>query len=253
MGADAVNIRFLAREYAKAGVRSLLGRWNLGIVRDPYESQLIRTLRWLELTFVLDVGANIGQYAHQLYELGYQGEVLSCEPLADAYAVLERRSAGHAGWHVLRTAVGSQEGAASMNVSQNSYSSSVLQVNTTHLAVEPRSCVVGQQEVVLTTVDRLVEERHIDPTHTLLKADVQGYEAALLTGAEETLTSFAAVQLEMSFVPLYDDQALFADLSRRLVSAGFTLHALNPGISDPTTGRLLQVDALFLRDSVLPA
>ncbi len=48
-------------------------------------------------------------------------------------------------------------------------------------------------------------------------------------------------------MPLYDSQALYADLVERLDRLGFVLFTSETGISDPTTGQLLQCDALFVR------
>jgi hypothetical protein len=56
------------------------------------------------------------------------------------------------------------------------------------------------------------------------------------------------MQLELSVVPLYQGAP---DLRRMLELCeylGFRLHGLIPGFFEEKTGRLLQMDGLFLRD-----
>jgi FkbM family methyltransferase len=58
----------------------------------------------------------------------------------------------------------------------------------------------------------------------LLKLDTQGSEAEILAHASETLKRCLIVQTEVEFVPLYEDQPLFADVDRCLRSHGFMFH-----------------------------
>jgi hypothetical protein len=103
------------------------------------------------------------------------------------------------------------------------------------------------ERVEVTTVADLVTSRGLTPERSLLKIDTQGFESEVLDGAGDVLEQFAAIQLELSFVPLYDGQALYADLVERLDRLGFVLFTTETGISDPTTGQLLQCDALFVQ------
>ncbi|MGI9436260.1 MAG: FkbM family methyltransferase [Geminicoccaceae bacterium] len=57
-----------------------------------------------------------------------------------------------------------------------------------------------------------------------LKLDVQGAELVVLENAMETLKHISIVQAEVSFVPLYKNQPLFADIDRFLREQGFMLH-----------------------------
>lgn len=238
--------RYVLRERGKAQLRAALGRANLGLVRSPYENSVARMLRWLEIDTVVDIGANIGQYAAGLVSFGYTGRIISCEPLHDEYAYLAARSRRRAGWETVHAAVGSSTGRSTINLSENSYSSSLLDVSKTQLAADPRSRVVASQDIDVVTVDDLVHRFGIDTQRALMKVDTQGSESEVLAGASATLSSFAAVQLELSFVPLYSSQQLFDEHVALLAQNGFALFSLNAGVSDPRTGRLLQADGLFV-------
>ena len=240
------------REYAKIALRSSLHRHNLDLVRNPFPNRVATALRSLHIHTVLDVGANIGQYGAALRAGGFGGRLVSCEPLPDAYAHLARRAAGDPGWLALRTAVGDTVGASTINVSANSYSSSLLPMTAAHRNAAPGSEFIATQSVPLTTVLALVDEHAVDASHTLLKIDTQGYEAQVLAGAGPLLGEFAAVQLELSFVPLYAGQELFGQLTERLSAAGYGLFCLDAGFADPRTGRMLQCDGLFVRGDLMP-
>jgi FkbM family methyltransferase len=218
------------REYAKLGLRSILYRRRLDLVADPYPVRIATTLRWLDADTVLDIGANIGQFGSALRASGYRGSLISCEPLGGAFAQLARRASADPAWAVERTAVGASVGTTQINVSENSFSSSLLPMTRTHREAQPDSGYIGTEDVDVSTVVELAKR----------------YEGEVLNGAGELIGELAAVSLEMSFVTLYEGQQFFDDLLDRLRAAGYQLHALNPGLGDPHTGRMLQCDGLFV-------
>jgi FkbM family methyltransferase len=57
-----------------------------------------------------------------------------------------------------------------------------------------------------------------------LKLDTQGSEAEILAHASETLKRCLLIQTEVEFVPLYEDQPLFADVDQLLRGRGFMFH-----------------------------
>jgi FkbM family methyltransferase len=234
-------------EYAITAVRNALHKRNLDIVRNPYWVTLVRTLGWLDIDTILDVGANIGQYGSGIQASGFRGRIVSCEPLPDAFAQLEHRVARSPMWTALNSAVGAENGTVEVNVSANSYSSSVLPVTNASVDAAPKSRVVSSVMAPLTTVQQLVATQRIRPERTLLKVDTQGYEASVLDGAGDVLKEFAAIQLELSLVTLYEGQALFYELDERLRNTGFELFSMEPGFCDPATGRMLQCDGLYVR------
>jgi FkbM family methyltransferase len=241
------DVRSKPREYAKLALRRVLYRRHLDLVADPYPVRVAALLGHLGATTVLDVGANIGQYATALRSSGYRGTIVSCEPLSEAFAHLQRRAANDPAWDVRRTAVGSEVGTAEIHVAANSFSSSLLEMTDAHTTAAPGSETVAAENVPLTTVAELVAELALDPDRTLLKIDTQGYEAPVLDGAGPLVGKLAAISLELSFVPLYSGQQLFDDLVARLREAGYVLYAIEGGFGDKRTGRMLQCDGLFVR------
>jgi FkbM family methyltransferase len=245
------DVRSRPREYAKLAVRRVLYRRHLDLVSDPFPARIVATAEHLGLTTVLDVGANIGQFATALRSSGYRGAIVSCEPLSDAFAHLRRRADRDPAWSVRQTAVGSEIGTAEINISANSYSSSLLEMTDAHTTAAPGSETVASESVPLTTLAELAGELDLDPARTLLKIDTQGYEPQVLDGAGPLVGKLAAISLELSFVPLYAGQQLFDELVDRLRGAGYILYAIEGGFGDRRTGRMLQCDGLFVRGDLI--
>lgn len=203
----------------------------------------------LAVDLVIDVGANDGGYARTLRRLGYRGRIVSFEPLSEPFARLSAASDGDTLWDVVRCAVGDEEGEIVVHVAGNSgASSSVLPMLETHLTAAPAAAYVKDEKVPVHRLDALVADR-VEGRRCFLKMDVQGFERAVLAGASGLLASdrLLGVQAEMSLVPLYEGSMLWRETVDRMSGAGFELASLVPGFTDPTSGRLLQADGVFVR------
>lgn len=202
-----------------------------------------------ELDFVVDVGANEGQYAGLLRECGYRGPILSFEPLEDAYERLRARAAADAKWLLApRMALGEAAGELTLNVAGNSASSSLLPMLSLHEAVAPHASYVGSARTPVRRLDEVLPGFGLEGKG-LLKVDTQGFEDRVLAGASGVIGSFVAVQLELSLSPLYDGQAKLPELVAWLAQHHFELAYFIPGLRDPRDGRLLQADGIFVRRS----
>ena len=198
------------------------------------------------IDLVLDVGANAGQYGRFLRHIGYDGGIISFEPLSSAYDTLAQAAARDARWEARRFAVGRHEGTATLNVAGNSESSSLLPMLPAHLAAYPESRYAGTEEVPVTTLEKVIGS--LPESHRIfLKVDTQGYERPVVEGAGGALGRIRGVQLEMSLVPLYEGEMLLSDAIPFMAERGFVLMGIEPGASDGRTGQLLQVDGLFFR------
>lgn len=239
----------------KSLIRRLTRTVSLDVVRyDPRSHPLARRMRLLagaRIDTVLDIGANSGQYAQELRSIGYRGRIISFEPQAAAFAALQRNQAkASRKWDVVNMALGDRAGQMSINVAENSVSSSLLQMLPGHLRSAPESRTVAQEVVGVATVDSIMES--IDRSARIfLKSDTQGYESRVLAGAAASLARILGIQVEMSIVPLYEGEMLVAEIIQYLAARGFTLMSIEPGFADPSTGRLLQIDGVFFRQSAL--
>lgn len=233
-------------------VRNAVRRLGVDITRYPSGwsgPQLVQLLRAHRVGVVLDVGANEGEYGAMLRRAGYAGRIVSFEPLAGPGRALARRAAKDPRWSVLPYALGEESGTATINVSGNrGASSSVLPMLDLHAEAAPHARYIGTEEIRLRRLDELWPEVVGEGERVFLKLDVQGYEAQVLRGAGTHPKECRGLQIETSFVPLYEGSMLLTEtLALAQDELGLTPVAVLPGYTDPRTGRMLQSDFVFFR------
>jgi FkbM family methyltransferase len=198
---------------------------------------------------VIDGGASVGIFGYRLRACGYRGWITSFEPLAQPFAELERRAARDPAWDCRRLALGSRDRqGAEMHLTANSVSSSLLPISERHVAAAPHSAPAGLEAVTVTTLDSVAAEFPDGGAGAYLKLDLQGYELEALKGAERLLSELAAVELELSYVELYDGAPAPDEVLDYLGVRGFECVGIFPGFTDGH-GRTLQGDAVFERRS----
>jgi len=230
------------------------GLRKLGYELHPYDPEpapaaedllRARVLAGERIDLLLDVGANEGQYALRMRRAGFEGRIVSFEPLADAFAVLERRAAGDPSWEARRLALSDADGTAEIHVAGNSTSSSLLEMGARHLASAPESAYVGTELVDTARLDALWDS--LGGERVFLKLDVQGFEMHVLRGAEQALADLRGVQAELALAHLYEGDSPWREVVDHLAARGFELAGVEPGFGDPDSGRMLQFDGVFLR------
>jgi len=148
----------------------------------------------------------------------------------------------------MRYAIGDTAGEVMINVAGNdAASSSVLPMLERHRLAAPPSVYVGTEIAQQQRLDELVPTMCVSPEDRIfLKVDVQGYERAVLDGAEVLLRTgqIVGLQLELSFTPLYEGGMTWREGIDRATGLGMTLMSLDPGFTE-ASGQMLQADAVF--------
>lgn len=210
--------------------------------------QTAQALKTHDINVVFDVGANIGQFANELRLHGYQGKIISFEPLSDAYAKLMLAAKNDKNWIIHpRCAVGAAAGEIEINVAANSASSSILPMLRAHEDAAPYSKYTHKELASIITLDSVLEKYTTQQDNLFIKIDTQGYEWSVLDGAEKAIKQSKGVLLELSLIPLYEGQKLWQDLINRLCKTQHSVFAIQPGFTDTKTGQTLQVDGLFFK------
>jgi FkbM family methyltransferase len=128
-------------------------------------------------------------------------------------------------------------------INKYSETSSILEINKLSELSDVDTRLESLTEIEGITLDTICEGagvNHVD----LLKIDVQGAEHLVLSGATNTLKFTKRVWIEVSFIPLYKDSAVFSEIYSFFKSQGFIMTEISPGHRSPSND-LLQADILF--------
>jgi FkbM family methyltransferase len=213
------------------------------MLKDPSHVRQ-QTLAHLRINVVLDVGANIGDYATGLFAHGFEGRVISFEPVSKMYTKLAARAARNPRWSCRHLALGERNGTADINVAETMSS---LLPKSADASNEVDFTFSSRETIEIACLDTLRPSLFNPKDRVWLKMDVQGYEMAVLQGGMATLSEISAIEVELSFVPYYSGQPLFGDMVSYLDAAGFRLWWLNPAGPERHTGRMVEADGTFVR------
>lgn len=216
------------------------------------QGQIRKALELAGINVVFDIGANEGQFARGIREYGFQGKIVSFEPLSSARKKMLACSVRDDNWHVHeQAAIGDQDGEAEIYIAGNSVSSSLLPMLKSHSSAALGSAYVAAERVPISKLDSIANQYLSPAANLFIKIDTQGFEWQVLDGGYETLNQALGVLCELSLVPLYEAQRLWLEIVERLDNEGFILWAVQPGFTDPRTGQSLQMDGIFLRKSIV--
>jgi len=210
-------------------------------------------LRNLDVRTVVDVGANTGQFARQALEWFPRAQIVSFEPVSEAFEELGRLAKESRGRvRAEQVALGEQEGTLAMKVHlDHSPSSSLLDVTQRGLELYPFQRRRVERQVRVARLDDYLREREIElRPEVLVKLDVQGYEDRVIRGGKETLARAAACIVEISLEPLYVGQPTFREIVELLEALGLR-YAGNLEQSFGPAGQVVFVDAVFLSRRVV--
>jgi FkbM family methyltransferase len=221
-------------------------RFQLRLYEPIEHEKLVQQMNLHGINLVYDVGANKGQFGSHIFAAGYNGKVISFEPLSEAHALLTQTAKSRVGWSVApRCAIGAQSGETTINISGNSQSSSILDLTADALAGSPTAKYVRSEQVTVVSLDDT--DYNPDAQNIFIKVDTQGFEMEVLKGATQLLKTAKGVQLEMSFTPMYEGAPDFETLYKFMIDRGFELWGMDTAFRDPKTRRLYQLDATFFR------
>lgn len=211
---------------------------------------LAHLLEERDIPLVIDVGANVGQFASSLFRAGYGGRILSFEPFPDARNELLRISSSNSRWDVgPQVALGNESTVGLLHIAANSISSSLLPMESLHVNAAPHSAEVGTVLVDVRRLDDVLASLRIPEERFFLKLDTQGTEKTILEGSSALLHRITGIKIELSLVPLYVGQPLFDEMYQFITARGFAIWDITPGFRDNWTGRLLQSDFVFFRSN----
>jgi FkbM family methyltransferase len=180
-------------------------------------------LNKLSINCVLDVGANRGQYGTLLRKIGYRGWILSFEPVRDSYEVLKAVAAERERWRVFPYALGATNERREINVAEETVFSSFLTPREESQIRFPTNRLERKEEVNVRRLDSILETclMDISSPRLYLKLDTQGFDLAVIEGAQSILPRILALQTEVALRRIYHGMHSFSESIDRFQAAGF--------------------------------
>jgi FkbM family methyltransferase len=211
-----------------------------------------RLMRKLDINCVLDVGANVGQYAQQLRRGGYAGRIVSFEPVPAIAANLREAARNDAEWRVIECALGDADEKAEINVRPGSMSS-LLPSSEFGKDWHDRLKQSDTQKISVRRLDGLFDEavEGIDDPRVYLKLDTQGYDMQAFAGAGDRLKEIAGMQSEVACVPIYDGMPRLPDQIAAYESAGFEITGMFPVSRHRASMRVIEFDVTMVRTDAI--
>lgn len=189
----------------------------------------MRFLQRLEVDCVLDVGANVGQYARELRVIGYKGLIVSFEPDPAPYRQLAAAASADPKWKALNVALGRTSGEANLNIMARSDFNSFRSPSSrdTH-SVDALNAVVETVPVQVRTVADILAD--LQATHGFtspyLKMDTQGFDLEVFAGAEGAIDRIVGMQSEVAVKRIYEGMPDWRDSVALYENCGFELAGL---------------------------
>ena len=231
-------------------IRSQINKLGYDILKlpsDPAARQRIRLMNDHAINYVCDVGANSGQFGSNLRTYGYSGTIFSLEPLPNAFLSLKKKLENDLLWTAKNIAAGDVSGEISLNISRNSFSSSVLPMLPVHLNSAPDTEYIDRITVPIRRLDELLRNELHESDILLVKIDTQGFEKQVIEGCHDIMHRIIGFQLEMSLAPMYEGELPAHEMISWMKSLGYNLLSVESGHYDYKTGEILQLEGVFYK------
>jgi FkbM family methyltransferase len=231
--------------------------YKISNLKYTYDSELnlMKSLNFFRAKSIIDVGANEGQFVLRLLKNNFKGNVISFEPITDAYTKLlinAERNKKKISWAVFeKCGLGSKDFFQDIFISQHSESSSILKILPKHTYLKPLSKTISIEKIKIKKLDSFYDDIKKLDKNIFLKIDTQGYELEVLKGAEKTLKLITALIVEVSLVQLYEDQPPWLDIVNFLKERNFIVWSVDRVMGDISTGETYQLDVTFVNQSYL--
>jgi FkbM family methyltransferase len=208
---------------------------------------------WLDrarIDLVIDVGGNTGQFASALRYIGYRGDIISFEPIPDAYAALAERMKKDKHWQGRPLGIADFVGQGILNIMAETVLSSFRRRSTQ--AADTADEISERLAVSVRTLESIIDEMSLVSRlpHTLVKSDTQGYEMEVLRGLGRYIKQVKLILCEISSIQTYDNAPFMTELIDFLHEQGFHAVSFSPVNGDSV--RPVEFDYLCVNEATAP-
>jgi FkbM family methyltransferase len=211
------------------------------------ESHLRALLPMLEVDCVVDVGGHWGEFGRRLRDSGYQGRIVSFEPVSASAERLRAVASGDRDWQVRHEALGRAAGRLQLKVAAETQFSSFRPPLEATLREMPLAVTHHEEEVAVRRLDEVLPG--LTPrkaSRVFLKLDTQGWDLEVLAGASGCLDQVVGLMTEVSVRPIYEAMPRYIEALTTIEELGYELTGLFPVARDRRL-RIIELDCVMVR------
>ncbi|MDQ7049802.1 MAG: FkbM family methyltransferase [Enterobacterales bacterium] len=212
---------------------------------------LLNLIQLNKIDVVLDIGANLGQFAQSLRGSGFKGEIHSFEPIKAVFEQLQHAAKDDALWHVHNHAMGSEIGLGKINVTQASDLSSILEPNQYGSKRFKKNKISHTETIQISTVDNFLINDLVNGTNkkVFLKTDTQGYDLEVIKGAKQSIKQIRCLLSEISLIPIYAGMPHYIESLQVYESLGFIVTGFYPITREKSDLSVIEMDCVMINKS----
>lgn len=191
---------------------------------DSYKRCLRDYLYQMRINVVLDVGAYIGDYARELREIGYRGQIVSFEPTPASYQQLLVGMQGDTRWCSKPFGLSDEDRDAVFNTHREGNFNSLLTMREDiERAYSLDHSLWDQTRIQLRRLDAVLPEvvERIPSPRIFMKLDTQGHDLSVVKGASGVLNMVVGLQSELPAVEMYEGVVSISDALKFYAGCGF--------------------------------
>ncbi len=233
-------------------LRKIIQKTGFDLHRHRPKADYWQFLRDQNIKTVLDIGANIGQFAKEAREALPEAQIYSFEPVKSCFETLEASFKEDREFKAFNYALGDQYEKTEINKSAYAPSSSLLKMSDTHKNLFPHTKDHSGEIIEVRRLDEIVKELNLPDgkaglnKNIFIKVDVQGFEDKVINGGIETFKKAKVILLETSFTELYTGQPNFDDIYEKMKLLGFTYKGSLQQKLNKHTGEVISEDSIFI-------
>jgi len=196
--------------------------------------------------FLIDIGANSGDWIKKIRDQGFSRPALCIEPLSTNFTSLQALNLPNT--ELLNCAIGNKNGDISIHEASNSgLSSSILPLGDFHKKAEPNIRVMSKSKVNIMKLSKVLKKYSY--RNIYIKIDTQGYELEVIKSIDnDSWKKIHALEIEVNLVETYVNCGIIEDIIYLLRQKGFSPFRLENGFGLPNFGQQLQMDIIFKRN-----
>lgn len=228
------------------------------IKNDSYDFNFVleKIFKIYDIQLVFDIGSNIGQFSKKILNLNYKNKIILIEPINKTFLALKNNFKNKNNLEFLNIGIGVETSNLKMYKSIRSENksdmNSLLKINNVGINLIKDAVITSEEEVKIIDVNEFLKNYNLE--NILFKIDIEGYDFKVLKHIKkEYLQQITCILCEIQNVKMWEGQE--NNLKEQLEffeNNNFKLFGIDPFFYNPSTGQLINIDALFVNQKTIP-